>query len=61
METELLEEPWNKLKEKFKQRFAILTDNDLLFEKGKREEMMRKLQKKLGKTKDELQKIITDM
>ena len=41
-----------------KQKFAILTDNDLMFEEGKKEEMFGKLQIKLGKTKEELHKII---
>ena len=49
---------WNEQKGKLKQKFATLTDNDLLFEKGKKEEMLGKLQVKLGKTKEELRKII---
>ena len=52
---------WNEQKGKLKQKFAILTDNDLLFEKGKEEEMLGKLQVKLGKTKDELRKIIGEL
>jgi len=50
---------WNEQKGKLKQRFAILTDNDLLFKEGKKEEMYGKLQIKLGKTKEELQEIIS--
>lgn len=49
---------WNEKKGKLKQQFASLTDNDLMFEEGKKDEMLGKLQLKLGKTKDELQKII---
>ena len=49
---------WNEQKGKLKQQFAILTDNDLMFEEGKKDEMFGKLQIKLGKTKEELQKII---
>ncbi len=49
---------WNEQKGKLKQKFATLTDNDLLFTEGKKEEMMGKLQIKLGKTKEELHKII---
>ena len=52
---------WNEQKGKLKQKFAILTDNDLLFEKGKEEEMLGKLQVKLGKTKEELHKIIEEL
>ena len=49
---------WNELKGKLKQKFAVLTDNDLMFEEGKKEEMIGKLQITLGLTKDELYKII---
>ncbi len=49
---------WNEQKGKLKQKFAVLTDNDLLFEEGQREEMLGKLQIKLGKTKEELHNII---
>ncbi len=49
---------WNEQKGKLKQKFAILTDNDLMFEEGKKEEMIGKLQVTLGKAKEELHKII---
>ena len=49
---------WNEQKGKLKQKFAVLTDNDFLFETGKRDEMLGKLQIKLGKTKEELNSII---
>ena len=49
---------WNEQKGKLKQKFAILTDNDLMFVEGRKEEMMGKLQITLGKTKEELYKII---
>jgi uncharacterized protein YjbJ (UPF0337 family) len=49
---------WNEQKSKHKQKFATLTDNDLMFSEGKKEEMIGKLQIKLGKTKEELHKII---
>ena len=51
-------EDWNEQKEKLKRKFAILTGNDLMFEEGKKKEMIEKLQIKLGKTKEELQIII---
>ncbi len=46
---------WNEIKGKLKQNFAELTDNDLMFEEGQKDEMMGKLQIKLGKTKEELE------
>ncbi len=52
---------WNETKGKLKQKFAMLTDNDLLLVEGKQEEMMGKLQIKLGKTKEEIHKIIASL
>ncbi len=52
---------WNEQKGKLKKKFAILTDNDLLFEEGKKDEMLGKLQIKLGKTKEELHGIIESL
>jgi len=49
---------WNKTKGKLKQKFAGLTENDLMFAEGKKDEMIGRLQIKLGKTKEEMQKII---
>ena len=42
---------WNEQKGKLKKKFAVLTDNDLMFEEGKKDEMLGKLQIKLGKGK----------
>jgi uncharacterized protein YjbJ (UPF0337 family) len=52
---------WHKTSGKLKQKFAMLTDNDLLLVEGKQEEMLGRLQTKLGKTKEEMQKIISDL
>jgi len=50
---------WNETAGKLKQQFANLTDDDLFLIKGKEEELLGRLQKKLGKTKEELRKIIS--
>jgi uncharacterized protein YjbJ (UPF0337 family) len=52
---------WNEQKGKLKKAFAVLTDNDLMYEEGKKEEMLGKLQIKLGKTKEELHSIISSL
>lgn len=49
---------WNELKGKLKQKYGVLTDNDLMFEEGKLEEMTASLQTKLGKTKPDMERII---
>jgi uncharacterized protein YjbJ (UPF0337 family) len=45
---------WNEIKGKLKQQFGNLTDNDLTFAEGKEDELLGRLQKKLGKSKEEL-------
>ena len=50
---------WNKKKEKLKQQYQIITDEDLRFREGKEKEMIEMLGYKLGKTKEELRNIIT--
>jgi uncharacterized protein YjbJ (UPF0337 family) len=52
---------WNQTKGKLKQKFAILTDSDLLFTEGKQEEMLGRLQVTLGKTKEEIHRIISEL
>jgi uncharacterized protein YjbJ (UPF0337 family) len=52
---------WNEAKGKLKQKFAMLTDSDVLFIEGKEDEMLGRLQTKLGKTKAEIQKIISEL
>ncbi|MPM02255.1 hypothetical protein SDC9_48500 [bioreactor metagenome] len=61
MNTTELKGNWNEIKGKLKMKFAILTDNDLLFEKGKKNEMLGRLQVKLGKSGEELKKIIENL
>ena len=45
---------WNELKGKAKQAHGDLTDDDLKYEEGKDDELLGRLQTKLGKTKDEV-------
>lgn len=52
---------WNETKGKLKQKFAMLTDSDVLLLEGKQDEMLGRLQTKLGKTKEEIQKIIAEL
>ena len=61
MNTTEIKGNWNAIKGKLKQQYATLTDNDLIFAEGKKEEMFGRLQVKLGKTKEELHKILSDL
>lgn len=49
---------WEQLKGKLKQKYANLTDNDLMYEEGKEDETFGRIQKKIGKSREELEKII---
>jgi len=49
---------WNERKGELQQKFAYLTDNDVQYEEGKKEEMLGKIQVKLDNSKEELRKII---
>lgn len=58
--TELLGN-WKELKGKLKQKYAMLTDDDMLLVEGKQEELMGRLQSKLGKSKEEMHDIINSL
>jgi uncharacterized protein YjbJ (UPF0337 family) len=49
---------WNEIKGKLKQSYGDLTDDDLAFSEGKDDELLGRLQKKLGKSKDEVRQMI---
>lgn len=49
---------WNGKKEKIKKEFPVITDEDLNFHEGKEVEMIEMLGYKLGKTIDEMRRII---
>ncbi len=59
METKLkIKGNWDELKGKLKQKYAKLTDDDLLFVEGKENELLGRLEKKLGQTKEEIRNAI---
>ena len=49
---------WNEIKGKLKQQYGNLTDDDLVFAEGKDDELIGRLQKKLGKSKDEIRQMV---
>jgi uncharacterized protein YjbJ (UPF0337 family) len=52
---------WKEIAGKLKQQFANLTDDDLLYQEGKEEELFGRLQQKVGTTKEELRKVIAKL
>jgi uncharacterized protein YjbJ (UPF0337 family) len=49
---------WNEVKGKLKQKYGQLTDNDLAFSEGKEDELLGRLQQRLGKSKEAIQEEI---
>jgi uncharacterized protein YjbJ (UPF0337 family) len=49
---------WNEMKGKLKQKYAELTDDDLKYAEGQDEELVGRLQKKLGKSAEEVRRIL---
>lgn len=52
---------WNQIKGELKQRYGQLTDDDLTYSEGKEDEFIGRLQKKLGKTKEEVKNEIDQL
>ena len=51
---------WNEIKGKLKQKYAQLTDDDLMFAEGKEDELLGRLQQRLGKTSEEIRREIEE-
>jgi uncharacterized protein YjbJ (UPF0337 family) len=49
---------WNEIKGKLKQKCAQLTDDDLTYTEGKEDELIGRLQKKLGKSAEEVRQML---
>jgi uncharacterized protein YjbJ (UPF0337 family) len=61
MNTTSLKGKWNEVKGKLKQEYDDLTDDDLLYVEGKEDELYGRIQQKVGKSKDEVKKMIADL
>jgi uncharacterized protein YjbJ (UPF0337 family) len=51
---------WNQIKGKLKQKYGQLTDDDLTFVEGKDEELLGRLQQRIGKSKEEIRREIEE-
>lgn len=58
MNTLQLKGNWNIIKGKLKQQYADLTDDDLKYVEGKETELIGRLQKRTGKTREEIERVI---
>ena len=51
---------WNELKGKLKQKYAQLTDDDLTYAEGKQEELLGRIQKRTGETREAIEKAVKE-
>ncbi len=56
-----LEKPWKSVKEKLMEHNTKLTEEDLNYEKGKEDELLESLSKKMGRSKQEIKAWIESM
>lgn len=62
METKLrIKGNWNETKAKLQKKYPKLTDEDLMFTKGKEENLVACITERLGKTEDEVMDIIDEL
>ncbi len=52
---------WNQVKGKLKQKYGQLTDDDLVYAEGKDDELIGRLQKKLGLARDKITKLLAEL
>jgi uncharacterized protein YjbJ (UPF0337 family) len=52
---------WTYKKGKLKKKFAVLMDHDFNFIEGQKEDLLEKIQLKLGLTREELNKILAEL
>jgi len=58
--TDKIKGNWNILKGKLKSKYGKLTDNDLTYAEGKEDELIGRIQKTTGETKESINKFIDD-
>ncbi|WP_262914556.1 CsbD family protein [Pontibacter vulgaris] len=51
---------WDDVKGQLKKNYADLTDDDLLYVEGQEDELLGRLQRKLGQTKDDIMRMISN-
>ncbi len=52
---------WNELKGKLKQKYADLTDDDLLYEEGLEDELYGRLQNRIGKSREAIREEVRSL
>lgn len=53
-------ENWNRTRSQLRQKFVTLTDDDLIYQEGREDELLGRLQKKLGMTREEIASLLSE-
>lgn len=56
-----LKSNWNTIKGKLKEKYGNLTDDDLVLLEGKEDQLIGKLQKVLGKSRDQVNELLSGL
>lgn len=59
--TDKIKGNWNIIKGSLKQKYADLTEDDLVYEEGKEDELIGRIQNKIGETKENLKNFIDSL
>lgn len=59
--TDRIKGNWNQIKGKLKEEYGELTDNDLMYQEGKEEQLLGRIQEKTGKSKQEIKDFIDSL
>ncbi|MGW8123922.1 CsbD family protein [Roseivirga echinicomitans] len=59
--TDKIKGNWNQLKGKVKQKYGVLTDDDLTYAEGQEDELLGRIQEKTGESKDSVKKFIDSL
>ena len=60
MNTAIAKGNWNVTKGKLKQKYAQLTDDDLIYAEGKEDELLGRIQKRTGRSQEEIESFLND-
>lgn len=58
--SDILKGNWNIMKGRLRQKFANLTDDDLAYVEGQEEELLGRIQRRTGKSRKEIEKVLND-
>jgi uncharacterized protein YjbJ (UPF0337 family) len=61
MNTLILKGDWNVAKGKLKQKYGTLTDDDLAYERGREDELIGRIQKRVGHAHEDVKRVVREI